>query len=46
MAGGPVLSHGPPTAGDSRTTVKAREGITLFFFICLSVYETLNPHMH
>lgn len=43
MAGGPVLSHGPPTAGDSRATVKAREGITLF---CLYVYETSNPHIH
>lgn len=29
MAGGPVLSHGPPSAGDSRTTAKAREGKTL-----------------
>lgn len=42
MAGGPVLSHGPPTAGDSRTTVKAREGITLFFFICL--WNTQSSH--
>lgn len=42
MAGGPVLSHGPPAAGDSRTTAKAREGITL---VCVYVYETFNSHI-
>lgn len=46
MVGGLVFFYGFFIVGDFRIIVKVREGIILFFFICLFVYEIFNFYMY